>query len=94
VALYLAFGAFVGTSLALAFDVWTHNRIPHVPPALAILGVALLLASCINLVREALEALRSNRLEIRFYRSLHARRRADGISCLSDEAPTTKSSAL
>ena len=74
--LYLAFGAFVGTSLALAIDVWTGNRLVALPTLLAVLGVGLMLFACVNLVREALEALRSNRLEIGFFRDLHRRRRA------------------
>src|SRR3954454_22416903 len=71
VALYLAFGAFVGTSLTLAIDTWTGKRLVAVHTVLAVAGAGLMLASCVNLVREALEALRSNRLEIRFYRELH-----------------------
>lgn len=76
--LYLAFGSFVGTSLTLALDVWTSNRLVRVPIALALTGVTLLLGASINLVREAQGALRSNRLEVRFYRNLHARRQAEG----------------
>ncbi|MBX6313531.1 MAG: DUF2721 domain-containing protein [Isosphaeraceae bacterium] len=81
IALYIAFGSFVGTSLALAIDIWAGNLLPALPTGLAILGVAMMLGACVNLVREALEALRSNRLEIRFYRDLHARRRAEGAGC-------------
>jgi len=79
--LYLAFGAFAGTSLTLAIDVWTGNRLVALPTMLAVLGVALMLSACVNLVREAMEALRSNRLEIRFFRDLHARRRGGGGGC-------------
>jgi H+/Cl- antiporter ClcA len=78
--LYLALGAFVGTSLALAFDVWAGNRIPAVPTALAVVGVGLMLGSCVHLVREALTALRSNHLEVCFYRDLQARRSGAGPS--------------
>ncbi len=81
VLLYLAFGAFVGTSLGLAIDVWSGNRLLAVPTCLAVVGVSLMLGACVNLVREALEALRSNRLEIQFYRDLHDRRKADGTGC-------------
>jgi hypothetical protein len=84
VMLYLAFGGFVGTSLALALDVWTGNRLVALPSVLAVLGVALMLGACVNLVREALEALQSNRMEIRFYRDLHERRKADGRGCLPE----------
>jgi hypothetical protein len=80
-ALYLAFGAFVGTSLALALDVWTGNRLVALPTLLAVVGVVLMLFACVNLVREAMEALRSNRLEIRFYRDLHERRQTDVAGC-------------
>jgi hypothetical protein len=85
-ALYLAFGAFAGTSLTLAIDVWTGNRIVGLPTFLAVVGVGLMLFACVNMVREALEALRSNRLEIRFYRDLHERRTADSQQCAPAEA--------
>jgi hypothetical protein len=42
-----------------------------VPTLLAVIGVGLLLFASVNLVFEALEALRSNRLETSFYRVLH-----------------------
>jgi len=74
-ALYLAFSSFVGTSLALAIDALFKNSLIALPTLLAVLGVGLMFFASINLVREALEALRSNRLEIRFYRELHQRRR-------------------
>lgn len=81
VMLYLAFGTFVGTSLFLAIDVWTGNNIGALPTLLATVGVVLLLGACVNLVREALESLRSNRAEVDFYRRLHARRKSDGTGC-------------
>jgi hypothetical protein len=81
VALYVAFGSFVGTSLTLALDVWAGNNLRVLPTVLALVGVTLMLAACVNLVREGLEALRSNRLEVRFYRDLHARRVAEGKGC-------------
>jgi len=75
VALYLAFGSFVGTSLTLAMDVWTgRHSLIFLPTLLAILGVFLMLTACVNLVTEALEALRGNRRELLFYRSLQAKR--------------------
>jgi Protein of unknown function (DUF2721) len=77
--LYLAFGAFVLTSLGLAIDVLASNRLVALPTAFAIVGVSFLLGASVNLVREALMALGSSREEIRFYRDLHERRRADGI---------------
>jgi hypothetical protein len=84
IALYLAFGAFVGTSLTLALDAWTGNQLIALPTLLAVVGVLLMLGACVNLVREALEALRSNRMEIRFYRELHARRKAERPGCAAD----------
>jgi uncharacterized protein DUF2721 len=83
-ALYLAFGSFVGTSLALAIDFWFNNMLRALPTSLAVVGVSFMLVACVNLVREALEALRSNRLEIRFYRDLHNRRQASDRGCGAD----------
>jgi hypothetical protein len=84
VALYLAFGAFVGTSLALAIDMLFDNNLAALPTGLAVLGVGMMMVACVNLVREALEALRSNRSEIGFYRELHALRKTKGEGCVSD----------
>ena len=53
------------------------------PTFLAVVGVGLLLFASVNLVLEALEALRTNRLEIRFYRELHERRGRAGDGQLS-----------
>jgi len=78
VMLYLAFGAFVGTSLTISLDVLLEHAVVVLPTGLAIVGVCLLFAASINLVREALEALRSNHLEIRFYRQLQQRRKEAG----------------
>jgi Protein of unknown function (DUF2721) len=76
--LYIAFTTFVGTSLFLAADAVLGNRLVAVPVILAVAGVGLLLFASVNLALEALEALRTNRLEIRFYRELFDRRVADG----------------
>jgi hypothetical protein len=76
-ALYLAFSSFVGTSMTLAIDAMLKNWLIVLPTSLAVLGVGLMFFASVNLVLEALEALRSNRLEIAFYRELHERRRAD-----------------
>jgi hypothetical protein len=78
-ALYLAFSSFVGTSLTLAIDAMFKNYLIALPTILAIAGVALMLFASINLVREALVALHSNRVEIAFYHELHERRRAGTI---------------
>jgi hypothetical protein len=85
ITLYIAFTSFVGTSLALAFDVLVRNRLIALPIVLAVTGVGLLLFASVNLVREALEALRSNRVEIRFHRQLHERRLLDGQGCVATE---------
>ena len=79
--LYLAFASFVGTSLALAVDVLSNHRLIAAPTGLALLGVGLLLVASVNLVREAHEALKSNRLEVLFYLDLHGRRIAEGKGC-------------
>jgi hypothetical protein len=84
--LYTSFCAFVGTSLALAIDVWTGNRVPGLPTLFAVLGVALMLIACVNQVLEVLEALRSNRSEVRFYRELHEKRLA-ARGCHAIEPP-------
>ena len=68
--LYLAFTCFVGTSLTLAIDALLRNWLMALPTLLAMAGVALLLFASVNLVLEALGALRSNRLETQFYRNL------------------------
>ena len=77
--LYLAFALFVGTSLTLAVDTLFGNRslMAAMATALSVAGVGLLLIASLNLVREALAALRSNRLEIQFYRQLQVRREAE-----------------
>jgi hypothetical protein len=73
-ALYLSFAAFVGTSLTLAIDTMLGNVLVAIPTGLSLIGVLLLLAACVNLIREALAALESNRLEVAFYRTLQAMR--------------------
>jgi Protein of unknown function (DUF2721) len=76
--LYIAFTTFVCTSLTLAVDALVGNRLVALPILLAVAGVGLLLFASVNLALEALEALRTNRLEIRFYRELFDRRLASG----------------
>jgi hypothetical protein len=77
--LYLAFAMFVGTSLMLAVDTLVGNRrlMAAMATGLSVGGVAMLLTASVNLVREALAALMSTRLEIQFYRDLQARREAE-----------------
>jgi Protein of unknown function (DUF2721) len=76
-ALYLAFTLFVGTSLTLAIDVLLQNWLIALPTSLAVVGVGLLMFASVNLVLEALEALRSNRLETQFYRDLRRHRHGE-----------------
>ena len=78
--LYLSFASFVGTSLTLAVDALLESNLAAVPTSLSICGVGLMLLACIQLVREAQAALRSNRLEINFFRDLQ-RRREDHQEC-------------
>jgi hypothetical protein len=72
--LYQAMAMFVGTSLTMAIDALLGNYLVALPTALAIGGVVLLLAAAVQLTREARAALRSNRVEIDFFRELRVRR--------------------
>lgn len=74
--LYGAISVFVCTSLAIAADVTFGNRMPAVPTITAVAGVIMMFCACVNLLQEALEAFRSNRLEVRFFREIRARRTA------------------
>lgn len=47
VMLYAAVGSFVGTSLALAVDAFSGQRLPFLPTGLAVVGVLCLLVACI-----------------------------------------------
>jgi Protein of unknown function (DUF2721) len=87
--LYIAFTTFVGTSLFLAADALLGNRLVALPIILAVAGVGLLLFASVNLALEALEALRTNRLEIRFYRELFERRMADGPAAATTAVEAT-----
>lgn len=73
--LYLAFGAFVGSSLTIAVDSFTGHHLAGVPTVFATAGVALLFAASLNLIGEARSALRTNHLEVEFFHELTARRR-------------------
>lgn len=90
IVLYMAFGSFVGTSLAISLDVQLGHSVAALPTALAITGVCLLFLSAVNLVREALTALRGNRDEIRFYQGLRARR-CPGNGSVPEGTSTTES---
>lgn len=81
--LYVAFGMFMGSSLTLGIDVLLGRRFAFVPTTFSLLGVVLMMTASVHLVREAQRALRSNRLEVRFYRALQAKRRAT-VGCAGE----------
>ena len=62
--LYLALGAFVGTSLGLAIDAVLGFRLPTVPTTLAIVGVLALFGASIALGREVSLSVASFDLEL------------------------------
>jgi Protein of unknown function (DUF2721) len=72
--LYVAMAMFVGTSLTTAIHVLIGTDVFALPTALAFLGATLLLFASVQLTREAHAALRSNHLEIAFYKELRHRR--------------------
>jgi len=72
--LYLAMAMYVGTSLTMAVDALVGGYFVVVPTTLAIAGVSLMLAACVQLTREARVALRNNRHEILFYQKLRNQR--------------------
>ena len=74
--LYQAMAMFVGTSLTMAIDALIGNYLIALPTSLAIGGVTLLLVSCVQLTREARTSLRTNRLEVEFFKDLRAKRTA------------------
>jgi len=59
VMLYAAVGSFVGTSLALAVDAFSGQRLPLLPTGLAVIGVLCLLVACVYLGLEVTLAVRS-----------------------------------
>jgi hypothetical protein len=62
--LYGSMSAFVGTSLAIAINVFAGNRLDLVPVALAILGVLMMFGASICLGREARLGLKMLNLEL------------------------------
>ncbi len=77
--LYLSFSCFVGTSLTLAVHThFTRNFVAGVATGLSVFGVCSMLTASVNLMREATAALKSNRLEIRFFRDLQQLRDTQG----------------
>ena len=59
VMLYAAVGSFVGTSLALAVDAFSGQRLPLLPTALAVIGVLCLLVACVYMGLEVWLAVNS-----------------------------------
>jgi len=59
VMLYAAVGSFVGTSLALAVDAFSGQRLPLLPTGLAVIGVLCLLVACVYLGLEVWLAVHS-----------------------------------
>lgn len=63
--LYLALGSFIGTSLALAVDALSGNRISALPTVAGIVGMCFLLGAVFYLGREVFAAVKSFDDEIR-----------------------------
>ena len=59
VMLYAAVGSFVGTSLALAVDAFSGQKLPLLPTGLAVIGVLCLLVACVYMGLEVSLAVRS-----------------------------------
>ncbi len=57
--LYCALGAFIGTSLALAVDTLSGNRISMLPTIMGIIGMCFLLGAVFYLGREVFAAVKS-----------------------------------
>lgn len=57
--LYCALGSFIGTSLALAVDTLTGNRISMLPTVMGIAGMCFLLGAVFYLGREVVAAVKS-----------------------------------
>lgn len=72
--LYLAFAAFVGSSLMIGLDLFLGVHVRNTPTGLALTGVSALLWAVINLFREARMALLTVKLEFEFLNSLQSER--------------------
>lgn len=68
--LYMAFGSFAATSMMIAIDTFTGNKLGMLPAICAIVGVALQLGACANLLAEARSALRSSNMQLEFLREI------------------------
>ncbi|WP_165219327.1 DUF2721 domain-containing protein [Aquisphaera insulae] len=76
--LYLSLAAFVATSLTMAIDSFFSNNVAFIPTILAMVGVVLEFAACVQLTRESREALKGKRLEVRFYERIRKKRAEAG----------------
>ncbi len=57
--LYVALGSFIGTSLAMALDVFSHYRFPILPTIMGIIGVLNMLMACVFMGLEVWQSVRS-----------------------------------
>jgi hypothetical protein len=74
-ALYMAFGAFVMTSMMIAIDSLAGHHLAAMPVVFAVGGVGLLLVACVNLVLEARGSLKGNDREVRYFYELESKRK-------------------
>ena len=88
--LYMAFGAFVMTSMMIAIDSFTGNHLTIVPVLFAVAGVGLLLVACVHLVLEARSSLKGNDREVQFFHDLEALRKQARQTRLPSEDKTKK----
>ena len=72
--LYMAFCAFAMTSMMIALNAVAGQHLEAVPVLCAVVGVALLIVACVNLVLEARRSLQGNEREVRFFYELETRR--------------------
>ena len=57
--LYFALGAFIGTSLAMALDAFSHNRFQYLPSIMGVIGVLNMLIACVFMGMEVWLSVRS-----------------------------------
>ena len=57
--LYFALGSFIGTSLAMAIDVFSHNRFQYLPTIMGVIGVLNMLIACVFMGMEVWLSVRS-----------------------------------
>lgn len=57
--LYLALGSFIGTSLAMALDLLSNNRLQYLPTIMGVIGVLNMLIACVFMGMEVWLSVRS-----------------------------------